>query len=62
MSSILKESGLVGLVGLVLFLIVAKIRISGISGISLLFECERFRNAAREERALEHENVAGEER
>ena len=57
-----QESGLVGLVGLVLFLSVTKTRISGISGISSVFECERFRNAAWEERTLDHENVTGEER
>ena len=51
-----------GLVGLVLFLSVTKIRISGISGISLVFECGRFRNTACEERTLDFENVAGEER
>ena len=48
--------------GLVLFLIVTQIRISGISGISLVFECGRFRNAACEERTFEFEDVAGEER
>ena len=51
-----------GLVGLVMFLSVTKIRISGISGISLVFECGRFRNTACEERTFEFENVAGEER
>ena len=35
------ESGLVRLVGLVMFLNVIEIRISGISGISHLFECYR---------------------
>ena len=51
-----------GLVGLVLFLSVTKIRISGISGISLVFECGRFRNTACEERTFDFENVASEER
>ena len=45
-----------------MFLSVLDIGISGISGISFVFECERFRNTACEERTLDHENVAGEER